>query len=200
MVCNLTRVEQRKSSVPDTATEVRTIIARALRELEQVIDDPGVKSLLRDLGGIVGARDDGDGAAAGTRPASRRTQRAKSKPVASPRASAARRAGLEQGSGARANPRAGIPAKPNGASSARARSGSRAARASGPRAARASGRREQLLALIVDQPGITLAQAAKQFGVKDATGLYRVARRLQDERLVRKRGVELHPTAKARQQ
>ncbi len=47
-----------------------------------------------------------------------------------------------------------------------------------------------------DQPGITLAQAAKQFGLKDATGLYAVARRLQDDGLVRKRGAELHPTAK----
>ena len=61
--------------------------------------------------------------------------------------------------------------------------------------ARAGGRREQLLALVVDQPGITLAQAAKQFGLKDATGLYAVARRLQDDGLVRKSGAELHPTA-----
>ena len=57
------------------------------------------------------------------------------------------------------------------------------------------GRRDQLLALVVDQPGITLAQAAKQFGLKDATGLYAVARRLQDDGLVRKRGAELHPAA-----
>jgi hypothetical protein len=45
------------------------------------------------------------------------------------------------------------------------------------------------------QPGITLAQAAQQFGLKDATGLYAVARRLQDDGLVRKSGAELHPTA-----
>jgi hypothetical protein len=61
--------------------------------------------------------------------------------------------------------------------------------------ARAGGRREQLLALVVAQPGITLAQAAKQFGLKDATGLYAVARRLQNDGLVRKSGAELHPTA-----
>jgi len=64
--------------------------------------------------------------------------------------------------------------------------------------ARTSGRREQLPALVMGQPGITVAQAAKQFGIKDATGLCRVARRLQDDGLVRKRGVELYPTAKAR--
>jgi hypothetical protein len=61
--------------------------------------------------------------------------------------------------------------------------------------ARAGGRRDQLLALVVDQPGITVAQAAKQFGLKDASGLYGVARRLQDDGLVRKSGAELHPTA-----
>ena len=49
------------------------------------------------------------------------------------------------------------------------------------------------------KPGITLAEAAKQFGLKDATGLYAVARRLQDDGLVRKDGAELHPTAKAQQ-
>ena len=61
--------------------------------------------------------------------------------------------------------------------------------------ARAGGRREQLLALVVAQPGVTLAQAARQFGLKDATGLYAVARRLQDDGLVRKSGTELHPAA-----
>ncbi len=47
-----------------------------------------------------------------------------------------------------------------------------------------------------------LAQAAKQFGLKDATGRYEVARRLQADGArahVRKSGVELHPTAKAQQ-
>ena len=172
--------------MPDTTTELKAILARTLRELEQVIDNPGVRSLLRDLGGIVGAGD--DGVTARSKPASRRSQRAKPTPVAS-RASAPRGAGREQDRGTRANRRTRTPAKPSGASSARATHGAPPARR--------GGRREQLLALVVDQPGITLAQAAKQFGVKDATGLYRVARRLQDEGLVRKRGVELRPTAKA---
>ena len=68
---------------------------------------------------------------------------------------------------------------------------------SGAPKARTGGRRDQLLVLVVDQPGITLTQAATQFGLKDATGLYAVARRLQNDGLVRKSGVELHPTAKA---
>jgi hypothetical protein len=52
--------------------------------------------------------------------------------------------------------------------------------------------------LVTAQPGITLAQAAAQFGRNDATGLYVVGRRLQDDGLVHKSGVELHPAAKAR--
>jgi hypothetical protein len=162
--------------LPDTATEVKAILGRALRELEQLIDNPGVKSLLRSLGSILGV--EVDGAPATSKPASRRAPRAKPKPVAAPRASTARVAPVPQEKSAQANPRTRTPAKP------RAGSG---------------GRREQLLALVVDQPGITVAQAAKQFGLNDATGLYRVARRLQDDGLVRKSGVELHPTAKAQQ-
>ena len=66
-------------------------------------------------------------------------------------------------------------------------------RSSGPTATRAS-----RTGLVAAQPGITLAQAAVQFGLKDATGLYAVARRLQNDVLVHKTGVELRPTAEAR--
>ena len=162
--------------MPDTTAEVKAIVAGALRELEQVIDNPRVKSLLRHLRDILGVE---EGAAmAATKPISRRAPRAKPKREV-------------QAKSAQATPRARTPAKPRAASTARA--------SSGAPAARSGGRREQLLALVVDQPGITVAQAGKQFGINDATGLYRVARRLQDEGLVRKRGAELHPTAKAKQ-
>ena len=99
---------------------------------------------------------------------------------------AARVARLPGEKAAQASPRARTPARPKAASFGAPR-------------ARAGGRREQLLAVVVDQPGITLARAAEQFGLKDATGLYAVARRLQDDGLVRKSGVELRPTAKAQQ-
>ena len=99
---------------------------------------------------------------------------AKPKRVTAPGASTARAGRSPQEKTATANPRTGTATTPT---------------------ARAGGRRDQLLALVVDQPGITLAQAAKQFGLKDATGLYAVARRLQDDGLVRKSGAELHPTA-----
>ena len=116
-----------------------------------------------------------------TEPASRPA--AKPKRVTAPGASNARAARSPEEKTATANPRTRTAATPT----ARASS-------SGPEA-RTGGRRDQLLALVVDQPGITLAQAAKQFGLKDASGLYAVARRLQDDGLVRKSGAELHPAA-----
>ncbi len=109
-----------------------------------------------------------------TAPASAPKAAAKPKRVTAPGASNARAARSPDENTATANPRTRTTATPT---------------------ARAGGRRDQLLALVVDQPGITLAQAAKQFGLKDATGLYAVARRLQNDGLVRKSGAELHPTA-----
>ena len=170
--------------MPDTTTQVKAILARMLRELEQVIDNAGITSLLRGLGSVLGVEQ--DGATATTKPTSRRAAAAKPKRVTS-RASTARSARLPEAKNAKARTR--TPANSKAASTARASSGA-------PRA-RTAARRDQLLALVVDQPGITLAQAAKQFGLKNATGLYAVARRLQDDGLVRKNGVELHPTAKA---
>ena len=118
-----------------------------------------------------------------TEPAAGPKAAAKPKRVTAPGASNARAARSPEEKTATANPRTRTAATPT------ARAGSATP------TARAGGRREQLLALVVDQPGITLAQAAKQFGLKDATGLYAVARRLQDDGLVRKSGAELHPTA-----
>lgn len=117
--------------MPDTTAEVKAIVAGALRELEQVIDNPRVKSLLRHLRDILGVE---EGAAmAATRPISRRAPRAKPKREVKAKS-------------AQATPRARTPAKPRAASTARASS-------SAP-AARSGGRRDQLLALVVDQPGI----------------------------------------------
>ena len=120
-----------------------------------------------------------------TEPASRPEAAPKPKRVTAPGASTARAARSPEEKTANANPRSRTAATPT----ARASSGT-------PKA-RTGGRRDQLLALVVDQSGITLAQAATQFGLKDATGLYAVARRLQNDGLMRKSGVELHPTAKA---
>jgi hypothetical protein len=60
--------------------------------------------------------------------------------------------------------------------------------------ARRSERAEQILAMAAEQPGITVAEVAKNMGV-DATGLYRPVRRLLKEGRLRKKGVELHVKA-----
>jgi len=170
--------------MPDTTAEVKAILGRTLRELDQVIDNPGVKSLLHGLGSILRIEDD----AAAAKAVSRRTSRAKPKP---PTASGASDAPVTPTSRVKrdaASKPTRTSTEPRAASTEHVRSAAQSGK---------NGRREQLLALVVDQPGITVAQAAKQFGLKDGTGLYPVARRLQDEGLVRKRGTELHPTAKA---
>ena len=53
-------------------------------------------------------------------------------------------------------------------------------------------RREQLLALVRERPGITVAEAGKEFGI-DPTSLYRVVRRLEERGEVRKNGPKLEP-------
>jgi hypothetical protein len=170
--------------LPDTTTEIKAILARTLRELEQVIDNANITSFLRGLGSVLGL--DGDSAPA-TKPISRPQVTAKPQRVTASRASTAGAARVPQATTTTAKARTRAPAKP--APTPRASS-------SAPRA-RAGARRDQLLALVAAQPGITLTQAATQFGLKNATSLYAVARRLQDDGLVHKSGVELHPTATA---
>jgi transcriptional regulator with GAF, ATPase, and Fis domain len=76
-------------------------------------------------------------------------------------------------------------------------SGSKAAT---PRARRGGAapekRADQLLALVRERPGITVAEAGKQLGV-DPTGLYRVVRRLEQDGAVRKNGRALEPAGTA---
>jgi hypothetical protein len=94
------------------------------------------------------------------------------------------------------------PAKSNGASApARRRRRATPAKADAATAATrgrrrtAPGRREgQLLALIRERPGITVAEAGKAMSV-DPTGLYRVVGRLEQRGDVRKTGRELHATS-----
>ena len=177
--------DTKETYLPDTITQVKAILARTLRELEQAIDNPSITSVLHGLGSLFGL-DDNAATTTTTKPASQRAATTKPKP-----GTTAHVARIAEEKTAQANPRTRTPAKPKAASTPRATSSATRARS--------GGRRDQLLALVVAEPGITLTQAAKQFGLKDATGLYSVARRLQDDGLVRKSGVELHPTAKAQQ-
>jgi hypothetical protein len=78
-------------------------------------------------------------------------------------------------------------AKPSGARSTSAR---RAA------TARPGQRQDDVLRLVGEHPGITVRELGARLGV-DATGLYRVVKRLTDEGRLRKEGTRLHPAESA---
>jgi len=60
--------------------------------------------------------------------------------------------------------------------------------------ARVGERRDQVLAIVRGEPGVTVAQIGARLGV-DPTGLYRVVRQLQSDGAVLKEGSGLKPTA-----
>jgi hypothetical protein len=67
--------------------------------------------------------------------------------------------------------------------------------ASAPRGSRGSrngGRRDQLLAVVKEQPGITVREVGSRLGV-DPTSLYRIVHRLEKDGALRKNGRELRP-------
>jgi len=156
----------------DTAQQVRAILSRTLRELDEAIENPRVSSVLCGLGSLLGL-DDGDTPAAPAAQASRKSGSGASRHSESapsgPRASRARKSAPTPTRSRRSAP-ATHGAKP-----------ARPAKAQGPD--RRSRRRDDLLALVREQPGVTLTQAATRFGLKDSTSLYSVARRLQEEGL-----------------
>jgi len=170
----------------DLHKDLRTFITNARRDSARL-----AKALQRDFERAQQqlAQDPGSGRAArdkATTPPASRSEPANTERPATRRVSA-RAARASQTRTPNTDRRGGRAATPTGA--ARASASSRAPEG------RAGTRRDQLLALVVDQPGITLAQAAAQFGLKDATGLYAAARRLQSDGLVRKDGAKLHPIA-----
>jgi hypothetical protein len=173
----------------DTAQEVRAILSRTLRELDKAIENPSVSSILSGLGSLLGV-DDGDGTVAPAARASRTSGARASRRSKSVSASAR---GRRTASGARMSAPARGRRSPPATGGAKPREATK-----GSNGARKSSRRDDLLALVREQPGVTLAQAAARFGLKDSTGLYSVARRLQEEGLVRRAGPELHPTGTAR--
>jgi hypothetical protein len=122
--------------------------------------------------------------------------------AAAPAAQAARKAGSREprrrSASARASaPHRSTPTPTRGRRNAAATDGA-TSRQAGERSSPArKTRRDDLLALVREQPRVTLAQAAKRFGLKDATSLYSVARRLQDEGLIQKTGPALSPTGNA---
>jgi phage terminase small subunit len=57
---------------------------------------------------------------------------------------------------------------------------------------RSNGRRDQLLAMVKDRPGITVREVGSELGV-DPTSLYRIVHRLEQDGALQKRGRELLP-------
>ena len=165
----------------DTAQQVRAILSRTLRELDEAIENPRVSSVLSALGWLLGL-DDGYAPPAPAAQASRKRGSRARRPV-----SASARASARRSAPTAARNRRSAPATDRTTSGESGRS----------RLARKT-RRDDLLALVREQPGVTLAQAATRFGLKDATSLYSVARRLQDEGLVQKTGPELRLVGNAR--
>jgi hypothetical protein len=60
-----------------------------------------------------------------------------------------------------------------------------------PRRPRAGGRREQVLKLVTERPGITVPEIGKALKV-DPTGLYRYAKQLEADGVITKSGTALH--------
>jgi CRP-like cAMP-binding protein len=57
---------------------------------------------------------------------------------------------------------------------------------------RSNGRRDQLLAMVKERPGITVRDVGTELGV-DPTSLYRIVHRLEQDGALQKRGRELLP-------
>jgi hypothetical protein len=76
--------------------------------------------------------------------------------------------------------------------SAAAPSRKRATKVASPRRPRAGGRREQVLKLVTDRPGITVPEIGKALKV-DPTGLYRYAKQLEADGSITKSGTKLSP-------
>ena len=161
----------------DTAEEVKAILRRTLRELDEVIDNPSVSSVLGGLGSLLGLREDG--------------------PSASPKAPTPATSGSKKAAGKASTPRRATKrAAPTPKQTGKA-VGAPIARAkpAAPGAPKGS-RRDDLLALIRERPGVTLTEAAERFGLKDSTSLYSIARRLRQEGLVVKDGAAFRPAPK----
>jgi transposase len=58
--------------------------------------------------------------------------------------------------------------------------------------ARANGRRDQLLAIVKERPGVTVREVGTELGV-DPTSLYRIVHRLEQDGALQKSGRELRP-------
>ena len=174
-------------SVLDQLRALEQQVQRRLRELRPLVDE------YRDLEKVaerLGLKREGPdtAATAAAKPAPRAVSKAKPSRARKPAAKArAKRAATTEAA------RQAAAVKPK-APAARGRSG--AGRPSArKRAAAAPGQRQQdVLRLVRERPGITVAELARELGV-DATGLYGVVRRLQSKGEISKDGTRLQPVS-----
>jgi transposase-like protein len=174
MLDQLRALEQQ---VQQRLRELRPLVAE-YRDLEKVAERLGLK------------RDDSEAAEApSAKPAPRAASKAKPARSRATKPSARKSPASKRRAAARAS-KATPKAKPKPAAATRRAGGESSAR---PRTAAAPGRRQQdVLRLVRERPGITVAELATELGV-DATGLYGVVRRLQSKGQISKDGTRLQP-------
>jgi transposase-like protein len=180
-------------SVLDQLRDLEREVVGRLRELEPLVRE---YEQLRAAAERLGVKyNPGSGADEGHQPAPGRRRRAAR---ATPRSTAGGRPSSGQhtsasGSGDRAGRAVKRPSR-----SVKATGTATSRRAGRRRAPAAPGERhEQILGLVTERPGITVAQIAQRLGI-DATGLYRVVRQLTETGQVRKDGPQLYPSNQAR--
>jgi hypothetical protein len=173
MLDQLRALEQQ---VQQRLRELRPLVAE-YRDLEKVAERLGLK------------RDDSEAAdAPSAKPAPRAASKAKPARLRAPKPSARKSPASKRRASARAS-KATPKAKPKPAAATRRAGGGPSAR----RRTAAPGRRQQdVLRLVRERPGITVAELATELGV-DATGLYGVVRRLQSKGQISKDGTRLQP-------
>jgi hypothetical protein len=122
-----------------------------------------------------------------------KSRASQSKATATASKSAPARATTEAASAPRRSRAAGRKPKPKSTAATRAGSTDRRSTTRSRGNAAAPGQRQQdVLRLVSERPGITVAELARELSV-DATGLYGVVRRLQAKGQISKHGTALHP-------
>jgi hypothetical protein len=202
-------------SVLDQLRAIEQHVERRLRELAPIVAEYRDLQKVAERLGLKSAAEE----STPTAPTARRGARAKPKAASSrgsgvtaARRSASRSATRRSTASAPSQPRASAASKPvpastpPGASSSTRAKRKPAAAAAGSatgetatrrRAVAAPGSRQRdVLRLVSERPGISVAEIAKELGV-DATGLYGVVRRLQAKGQIRKDGSALRPVAGA---
>jgi hypothetical protein len=171
-----------EQQVQQRLRELRPLIAE-YRDLEKVAERLGLKRDQPEPADAAAAKPAPRAASKPTRPRSQTRKAAATKSRASTRAATARASQRT----AKATPKATAARR---GTAAGARGGKPSARR---RTAAAPGQRQQdVLRLVRERPGITVAELATELSV-DATGLYGVVRRLQSKGQIRKEGTRLQP-------